>query len=99
MNNGLIRRASLMAVPNVRKVTEYDEAGYSISYNAVPVEVIENAPSVDAVEVVRCRDCKDYERGVCTKITYIMDGYYNGTFEMRDPDDFCSKGERKEVEA
>lgn len=49
MNNGLISRAPLMAVPNVRKVTEYDEAGYSISYNAVPVEVIENAPSVDVV--------------------------------------------------
>lgn len=49
MDNDLISRSALLAVPNVRKVTEYDEAGYSISYNAVPVKVIENAPSVDVV--------------------------------------------------
>ena len=58
-NNGLISRALLMAVPNVRKVTEYDEAGYGISYNAVPLEAIENAPSVDVVPkdfLERCMD-------------------------------------------
>ena len=52
MNNDLISRSALLVVPNVNKVTEYDEAGFGMSYNAVSVETIEAAPAVDA-EVVR----------------------------------------------
>lgn len=35
-----------------RRVVEYDEAGFSMEYNAVPTEEIKNAPTVDAVPVV-----------------------------------------------
>ena len=45
------------------------------------------APTVDAVEVVRCKDCKNWEDGYfgyCTKIHTAMD--YDG---------FCSNGERR----
>lgn len=58
-------------------------------------EVVKMAPKVDAVEVVRCKDCKDYRNGICGKIEYIMDGYYHGTFEEKRPDDFCSYGVKK----
>ena len=56
---------------------------------------IEAAQTVDAVEVVRCRECVHYEMGVCLKI------YDNGAasryaWQERKPDDFCSYGERKE---
>ena len=55
---------------------------------------IEAAQTVDAVEVVRCRECVHYEMGVCLKI------YDNGAasryaWQERKPDDFCSYGERK----
>ena len=36
-----------------RRVVEYDEAGFSMEYNAVPTEEIKNAPTVDTVPVVR----------------------------------------------
>ena len=55
MNDDLISRSALLVVPNVRKVTEFDEAGYGMSYNAVPAEAIENAPAVDAEPVRRGR--------------------------------------------
>ena len=45
-----------------------------------------NFPTVDAVEVVRCRDCKHYNEGFCV-------GYHAHHDVM--PDDFCSYGERK----
>ena len=35
------------------RVVEYDEAGFSMEYNAVPTEEIKNAPTVEAVQVVR----------------------------------------------
>lgn len=51
----------------------------------------------DAVQVVRCsRDCRYYQGGECEQISYIMDGYYHGTFEVKKPDDFCSFGEKVE---
>lgn len=58
-------------------------------------DVVRKAPKVDAVEVVRCKECKHYRNGICDQIEYIMDGYYHGTFEEKRPDDFCSYGEKK----
>lgn len=58
-------------------------------------DVVMKAPEVDAVEVVRCKECMHYRNGICEKIEYIMDGYYYETFEEKRPDDFCSYGEKK----
>ena len=56
---------------------------------------LDDSPTIDAVPVVRCRECKHYKTGVCLKI------YYDGlasryAWQERKPDDFCSYGERKE---
>jgi hypothetical protein len=51
----------------------------------------------DFVEVIRCKDCKHYDYGRCSKISYIMDGYYQGSFEVKKPTDFCSYGERSDT--
>ena len=47
----LIDADALVAVPNVCKVTEYDETGYGMSYNAVPVKAIYDAPTIEAEPV------------------------------------------------
>ena len=54
--------------------------------------ILREAPTVDAVEVVRCRDCKH-----CDPENYHCD-HPMGTVAplRRKPDDFCSYGERKE---
>lgn len=52
-NDDLISRKALLDSFDVHKVTEYDEAGFAMSYNAVPVEVIEKAPTVDAEPVLK----------------------------------------------
>ena len=51
------------------------------------------APTVDAVEVVRCKDCKWYERKYPWNNASTMCSYLE--FPM-DDNDFCSWGERKE---
>ena len=51
------------------------------------LKILEAAPTVDAVEVVRCRDCKHYNEGFCV-------GYHAHHDSM--PDDFCSYGEQKD---
>ena len=54
--------------------------------------LIANAPSVDAVPVVRCQDCKNFHRN------NENDPYCADRRGLSDPepDDFCSYGERRE---
>ena len=47
----LIEADALLTVPNVQKVTEYDETGEGITYLAVPVEAIEKAPTIETEPV------------------------------------------------
>ena len=47
---------------------------------------INNMPTIDAVEVVRCKDCKYYEG----KNTYCANDI------LATPYDYCSRGERRE---
>ena len=56
---------------------------------------IDNAPTVDAVPVVRCKGCKHYDMGVCLKI-YSDGNVHPEAWQSRRPDDFCSYGERKD---
>ena len=45
----------------------FDNPAYADGWNSA-IEIIENAPTVDAVEVVRCKDCKHWLKDVpgCT---------------------------------
>lgn len=52
-------------------------------------DAINDAPTVDAVPVIRCKDCKWYYRGGATCM------YWDGENGMRG-DDYCSQAERKE---
>lgn len=51
---------------------------------AIPIIDIEHAPTIDAVEVVRCKDCKHYNPDDHC--------YLQGAGE----NDYCSYGERKD---
>ena len=54
--------------------------------------LIDEQPTVDAVEVVRCKDCKHWSMGYCNHFAYY-------SYEpMTNEDDFCSYGERKDNE-
>lgn len=62
-------------------------------------DLIEKAPAVDAVEVVRCEKCRYYENGecVCDSLYFdAMSGDYEGVSFRPYPDFYCYYGERKE---
>ena len=60
MKSDLISRSALLK--NAVFMTWYDEGGWDLDLKAVPVDAVENAPAVDAVEVVRCKDCTLWDR-------------------------------------
>lgn len=59
----------------------------------VPIRIIEN-PTVDAVEVVRCKDCTSYCSFEISKMYGKMQ-YCSLTGLPTDPCDFCSYGGRR----
>lgn len=49
---------------------------------------IEDAPTVDAVIVTRCKDCRSYNKP--------KTGWCEVHLDREHPDDYCSYGERKD---
>ena len=74
------------------------------AYGYVDVKQIADAPTVDAVEIVRCRDCKHHRDKNEQEQQYLVedilictspdatDDCWNAVW----PDHFCSCGKRKE---
>ena len=85
-----------VAIDAMRQYARYDDFDVSVVDEDVAVIALKDLPSTDAVEVVRCKDCKYYyyadnripsERGwVCAN-----DGCY------ASQNDYCSWGERNDV--
>ena len=59
--------------------------------------LIDDAPTVDAVEVVRCRDCRYWEKFQSSILGEVMCCIAQGEMNVqKDPNDFCCYGERKD---
>lgn len=63
-------------------------------------DALQDAQTVDAVAVVRCRDCKhcrNLPNGLCYLYTEPCDNErgYKGEAVCVEPDDYCSCGERE----
>lgn len=70
------------------RLIDADKLCARLSRNATPyftVPDIENAPTVDAVVVTRCKDCAHLYGTLCTVCGLLP-----------QPDDFCSYGERRD---
>ena len=74
------------------KVNENDyEFGGNQALDYVADILIEDAPTIDAVEVVRCKDCKYWHSN-----TEFCDVWSLANIAQRTlADDYCSRGERK----
>ena len=86
---------------DANKLIDFIDVGHlrhpgELCYSEVDVaNILLHAPTVDALEVVRCRDCIHYFSGACLKI-YSDGNVSQDAWQERDEDDFCSYGERKE---
>ena len=73
-----------------------EEANAEGAYGYVDAFQIANAPTVDAVEVVRCRECKHAWIHPGGYVYCNMDGRSAHERIFFNLDSFCSYGERKD---
>ena len=93
----LIRREELLTSQFVHtecylqanKDRHYDV--YKKGWNDALQAAYDNAPAVDAVEVVRCKDCIHFDGECCDRYADETLGYSHST----QPNFFCACGERK----
>ena len=72
-------------------IAEYDRVHIGAPGGARKLMV--DAPTADVVEVVRCKDCKYWEKG---KDYEPYCNHFGNMMTDTKADDFCSYGERKE---
>lgn len=71
----------------------FNDRDYGMFWTGGIEKAIDDAPTIDAVEVVRCKDCKWYER----RYPWNGNSYECSYLEApMDDNDFCSWGERRE---
>lgn len=81
----------------------YEDMDEDEVLDRIPPCYVDNAPTVDAVPVVRCRDCihrEGDENPMCMLHTepYANARGYKGEAVCVEMDDFCSYGKRRELD-
>lgn len=89
MNKEYIERNDL-----IKNLNYFAPEHYSVLVN----DLITKQPTIDVAEVVRCRDCKYYDKKYhqCKLHSEEPDQYSTGFIFNMQEDDFCSYGERRE---
>ena len=80
----LIDTDALLDSFDVHWVTEYDEAGFSMEYKAVPVGAIEDAPTIDAMPKWISVEDKRPKRGEYVLFLYAKDAQ-NPVLHAKNP--------------
>lgn len=86
------RAAAVKAVLRMRKPE--NSVAQNMMLSIIQMD-ISKLPAADVASVVRCKDCKHYDMGVCLKI-YSDGNVHSAAWQKRRPEDFCSYGERKD---
>ena len=84
----------------LRHYTKQEKKG-NLSFVACEIkqgfaDMVNEAPTVDAVEVVRCKDCKHFVQGEPYDPCECMRWKVKWGAVYTTPDGYCHKGERKD---
>lgn len=88
MGNDLISRSALLEKVQFRLPIDNHNAEVINGCVEITRGIIQNAPAVDAVEVVQCKDCFYNESGCCTHSENYDDTQYRADY-------FCADGLRR----
>lgn len=85
-----LKNKSYTAVNGGYRINDEIQAGAAIASEFLAKA--RQAPAVDVVEVVRCKDCRFRKTRNCV---FTSVDQYGDLIDLTENDDFCSNGERK----
>lgn len=77
---------------------DVESESYMLGWNDAIDAIVEVEPTIDAVEVVRCRDCKYQNKGENESESWNLCGYRPWLYIPTSDDHFCGYGERGEAD-
>ena len=79
---------------------EYSRLREGEVLHRIPPSHVDAAPTIDAVPVVRCRECSKKDKNICPLVLVQFDRNMKQVLVQKPvPDDFfCSYGQRKEAD-
>ena len=90
MMHDLIRRTDIVSkITSAEMQAQFREMSGREAYTAFII-ALNDAPTIDAVPVIRCKDCKHRGSDMCPMETVELDPWFGSK-----NDDFCSYGERR----
>ncbi len=90
MNDSISRQA---AIDKAERECKQDGAYGYMDIKSI-IDMLEDLPSTDAVEIVRCKNCIHFEDGK----DYVMFCKHIDGLDSIKPESFCSYGEKKDAE-
>ena len=69
----------------------YDDLGERLGFERIAGYIVDKQPTIEAVPVIRCKDCKHYFPEGHVRCWNIRGMHY-----PVEPDEFCSRAERRE---
>ena len=81
---------------SIENLDDYGELAAALGDVQTVRDILNDAPTVDAVPVVRCRECKHKKEAVDYCGPGLFCSIWGREWARVQPDDFCSYGERKE---
>ena len=85
---------------SIENLDQYSDLAAALGDVQTVRDILSDAPTIDAVPVVRCRDCKWFNHYTmeCESDDVATDHEGGASFSINfGPDDFCSYGQRKEA--
>ena len=77
---------------SIENLDQYSDLAAALGDVQTVRDILSDAPTISAVPVVRCRECKSYDHGCCVVKRYRGDD----SIITMPPDGYCSYGQRRE---
>ncbi len=98
MDKRLCDKGELLVAFNTSEYGKPERAEEWTFPNKLAVQIVEDMPEVDAVEVVRCGDCKHFNPDDQAAQDADWSGWCRYCGCLTDDFDFCSRGEGRDNE-
>lgn len=84
-------------VASIENLDQYSDLAAALGDVQTVRDILSDAPTIDAVPVTRCKGCQHWT-GIALGMRCKLYSFPPNAWVYSGPEDFCSRGERKEAD-